>query len=117
MNIQAYAIQHLTPGATVSGQGARPASYTVQGTDDRGFTLLRESGKTVRVTWRMVAETLARLQAGEVVKFQGNRSKGGIDGTSAKRDAVLAALQGIALRDGADVVLAEGAAARIARAG
>jgi hypothetical protein len=117
MDITTYAQKHnIRPRSIVTGLGRIPVEYTVSTVDPKGFTMMRPSGKPVRVSWRMVGETLARLQAGEMVKFQGNRSKGGIDGTSAKRDGVLAALRGLATRDGSIVVLAEGSAARTVQA-
>ena len=115
MTIQEYAQQNnIREGATVAGLGRTQVAYTIAQVDSKGFTLARPSGKQVRVTWRMVQETWGRLQAGEQVRFQGNRSRGGVDGTSAKRDGVLAALRGLALRDGDLVQVAEGAAARLA---
>lgn len=116
MKVQEYAQKSIKPGALVAGLGRTPVEYAVSAVDSKGFTMTRPSGKPVRVSWKMVGQTLARLQAGEMVKFQGNRSKGGIDGTSAKRDGVLAALRGLATRDGIIVVLTETRQARTVQA-
>ena len=105
-------------GPIVSGATVGASKYTISKVDPKGFTMLRPENKDgnrlpVRVTRRMVEETLARLLAGDVVLHQGNRHKGGIDGTSAKRDGVLAALAGVAVRDGRIVILAKGARQRV----
>lgn len=107
-----------TSGPIKTGATVGAAGYTITVVDPKGFTMLRPANKTgerkpVRVTRKMVEATLARLLASETVLYQGNRSKGGIDGTSAKRDGVLAALSGIATRDGKTVRLADGARARV----
>jgi len=103
----------LKVGATVGA-----AKYTITAVDPKGFTMLRPPNKVgerkpVRVSRKMVEATLARLLASETVLYQGNRSKGGIDGTSAKRDGVLAALSGIATRDGKTVILTAGARSKV----
>lgn len=107
-----------TGGPIREGSTVGAAGYTIQSVDPKGFTMLRPANKAgerkpVRVTRKMVEATLARLLAGEAIAYQGNRSTGGIDGTSAKRDGVLAALAGIAVRDGKLVTLASGARSRV----
>ena len=107
-----------TDGPIQVGATVGAAQYTITAVDPKGFTMLRPANKQgerkpVRVTRKMVEATLARLLASETVLYQGNRSKGGIDGTSAKRDGVLAALIGIAARDGKTIILVAGARARV----
>lgn len=75
--------------------------YQVETVDPRGFTMRRASGRTVRVTRRMVEDTAARLLAGERLKRHANRGDGGITYTTAIEAGVIAALAGLA-RAGAD---------------
>jgi hypothetical protein len=90
----------------VLGRTKSASHYTVSETTPRGFRVARAAtGSSVLVTWAAVARLRDRLAAGEVVRFQGSPAKGGVDCTSAKRDALIWAVSG-ARRDGDLVVLA-----------
>ena len=68
---------------------------------DGGFTISRDGGKPARVSGRMVARTLARLEAGERLAFQKNAPQGGISYTVAIESGVVYALRHHITRDDA----------------
>lgn len=84
--------RHLAPGQVYNDRNGNPLCRIIS-LDAKGFQASRlKSGKPIRVTWRMVRETAARLLAGETPGVHANRSKGGIDYTTAKEMGVVFAL-------------------------
>ena len=70
--------------------------YKIKSFDAKGFTLSRmTSTSTVRITRRRVEDTEKRLRAGEALKFQRNKSQGGISYTVAEEAGVVWALEEI----------------------
>ena len=86
-------------GATFTSRGG--AAYTVtEDRGDKGFTITRDStGKSVRISGRMIASTIARAQAGESFAYQANATQGGISYTVAVEAGVVYALRDILTRD------------------
>lgn len=99
---------HVVLGADVPVLGNSSKSvYRVVEVDAKGFTLIRLAKQSrVRVTWKKVDRIQGALESASRL-FQGNFSRGGIDGTSATRDAILWAVG--AVRDGDRVKLASAA--------
>ncbi len=82
---------HLKIGDQVPALGRKAAFYYVVALDSKRLTMERgDTGSQVKVTASKCAKVLARIEAGERVKFQGNAgANGGIDGTSAIRDGIM----------------------------
>lgn len=74
--------------------------YTIVDFDDQGFRIERQdTGSTVRITRNLIETTAASLLAGETLKFQASRTKGGISYTVAQTSAVVWALGELIIQD------------------
>ena len=83
----------IKQGTVIPALGNKATSYIVLSVDEKGFTMARaDTASKVRVTNVKIARLLERLNNDRSVLFQGNASKGGVDGTSAIRDALLFAV-------------------------
>ena len=74
--------------------------YTIIDVDSQGFRIARQdTGSTVRITRNLIETTAASLLAGEALKFQASRTKGGISYTVAQTAAVVWALGDLIVPD------------------
>ena len=80
------------------------SKYTVVGLHTcGGFTIKRaSSGKTVRISGRMLGRTLVRINKGESFAYQANATKGGISYTVAIEAGVVFAMGDLLTRDDAN---------------
>ena len=70
-------------------------AYTIGKVTDRNFEVIKETGKSVKVSFKMVSNTEERLKAGEKLNFQQNQVHGGISYTVAIESGVVYALSDI----------------------
>lgn len=81
-------------GMTITSRGG--STYKVVSTSPKGFTIKRSSsGKTVKISGKLVSRTLERLEKGEALKFQCSGNNGGISYTVAIEAGVIGALENI----------------------
>jgi hypothetical protein len=75
-------------------ESRRGAAYRVVEVDAKGYTVERfETSSRVRIGWRKVEATRARLEAGEVLKYQAHVKDGGVSYTVAEAVSVIYALR------------------------
>ena len=67
------------------------ASYRIHKVDAKGFELIRDSGKTLRITARKITKTYADL-CQRSLRFQASPNNGGISYTVAEEAAIVWAL-------------------------
>jgi hypothetical protein len=95
----------MTPASVAVGDTFHSRTgrqYTVtEVRSDGGFSIARDGGKPARISGRMVARTLARLEAGERFAYQKNATQGGISYTVAIESGVVYALRNHLTRDDA----------------
>ena len=85
----------ISIGDTITSRGGSTYKVTAIRTEGRGkgLTITRaSSGKEVRISDRMVQNTLSRINKGEEIKFQKNQTQGGISFTVAIEAGVIGCL-------------------------
>jgi len=85
----------ISIGDTITSRGGSTYTVTAIRTEGRGkgLTITRaSSGKEVRISDRMVQNTLSRINKGEEIKFQKNQTQGGISFTVAIEAGVIGCL-------------------------
>ena len=100
-----FNLSSLSIGQTFHSRGGSAYTLTEIRTTGRGagITIQRSStGKNVRVSLRLINSCLARLQAGEQLRYQANQPQGGISFTVAVEAGVAFALSSYLKRDDAN---------------
>ena len=89
MNYQTDILPRCIVGTEIKSRTG--ASYTIHKVDAKGFELMRDSGKTLRITARKIAKTYTDLCERSLC-FQASPTNGGISYTVAEEAAIVWAL-------------------------